>query len=263
MALEKVKKFCGVRYAKIKNNLTQKEQHNERSGFYGANVKDEFSCNNQVYKTQGYTTVNDIYKRNLAEYKKTHKKAIRKDHVKVIDCVLYTSAGRIQTEEQKRAYFEACKDFARMKFKGQDYAIYYHLDEKEPHCHVLVNMGKGGIFNANPFVGTGEILSADQDFFEKCCKKYGLDLERGVKGSKAPHQDIKKYYTQKAKEDYKEALAQYEQDKKDIYRNRDEAIARINAEADSKIKEAEKKAKNRLRELGLEGYDVINTDIVK
>jgi hypothetical protein len=68
-----------------------------------------------------------------------------------------------------------------------------HLDEKTPHLHIAVVPLVNGKLNARHLFGGREKLSSMQDDYAKAMEGFGL--ERGVKGSKAKHIDIQKFYT--------------------------------------------------------------------
>ncbi|WP_350628709.1 MobV family relaxase [Pseudoalteromonas sp. CAL260-MNA-CIBAN-0059] len=70
-----------------------------------------------------------------------------------------------------------------------------HRDEKTPHMYVYIvpKDHETGRLNCRKWLGERDALSNMQSIFhEDVSKKYGM--ERGLKGSKAKHQTIKKYY---------------------------------------------------------------------
>ena len=69
-----------------------------------------------------------------------------------------------------------------------------HLDEVTPHIHAhMVPIDKRGKLNASAFFGSPKLLREWQDEYAQAMKPLGL--ERGIKGSKATHIDIRRYYT--------------------------------------------------------------------
>ena len=68
-----------------------------------------------------------------------------------------------------------------------------HLDETTPHIHAVVfpENAKGRLC-AKDWLGGADKLSAMQDSYARSME--GLKLERGVKGSKARHMDIRQWY---------------------------------------------------------------------
>lgn len=67
-----------------------------------------------------------------------------------------------------------------------------HLDESTPHISVQVVPLLNGKLNARALIGTREACSVVQDLAGDVGQPYGL--ERGLKGSKAVHKDIKQWY---------------------------------------------------------------------
>lgn len=72
--------------------------------------------------------------------------------------------------------------------------VHVHKDEETPHIHAVVVPIKDGKLNARHFVNGREKLSGMQDSFSEAVKDLGI--ERGVKGSRAQHIDIKAFYGQ-------------------------------------------------------------------
>lgn len=70
-----------------------------------------------------------------------------------------------------------------------------HMDEKSPHIHaIVVPIDQKGKLNCKSYLGGREKMKEMQDSFAQAHK--GLDLQRGIKGSKAHHQEVKQFYTQ-------------------------------------------------------------------
>ena len=67
-----------------------------------------------------------------------------------------------------------------------------HQDETSPHLAVQIVPLLNGKLNARELIGTREACSIIQDLAGDVGKSYGLS--RGVKGSKAKHLDIRKWY---------------------------------------------------------------------
>ncbi|MEM9004492.1 MAG: MobV family relaxase [Cyanobacteria bacterium P01_F01_bin.86] len=69
----------------------------------------------------------------------------------------------------------------------------FHRDESTPHIHaVIVPMNEKGHLCAKDFVGSRSKLIALQDSYAEAMKPLGLS--RGIRGSKAQHEDIKEFY---------------------------------------------------------------------
>jgi hypothetical protein len=92
--------------------------------------------------------------------------------------------------------FETCS----MKWLTDQYGaanvvnVHVHKDEETPHIHAVVVPIKDGKLNARHFINGREKLSEMQDTFSESVKHIGI--ERGIKGSRAKHVDIKTFYSQ-------------------------------------------------------------------
>jgi FtsZ-binding cell division protein ZapB len=89
--------------------------------------------------------------------------------------------------------------------------VHLHLDEKTPHIHAIVTpiiekqvkwknkQGEGfktqNRLCAKDYLNGKQKMSAMQDSFANHLKNAGIQLERGIKGSKATHQEVQKFYT--------------------------------------------------------------------
>lgn len=76
-----------------------------------------------------------------------------------------------------RNVFMACAEWAGQRFGGRQNIISatVHLDEAEPHCHVLILPIQDGRLNGSEMVGNAETLSKHRaSFYEELGKSYGL-----------------------------------------------------------------------------------------
>ena len=124
---------------------------------------------------------------------------IRKNGVLCVEHLITASPEWFDNKslKQENEYFQTSLDFLRKKW-GEDNVICggVHRDEKTPHMFVyVVPLDEDtGRLNCRKWLGEKGALSVLQDdFFEAVGEKHGL--ERGVKGSKAKHQTLKKYYS--------------------------------------------------------------------
>lgn len=100
-----------------------------------------------------------------------------------------------KTRAEQDHYFQEAVQWLKAKH-GADNIIYagVHRDEQTPHLYAYVVPidGKDKL-NCRAFLGGSKMLNEMQtDFAEKIGIKHGL--ERGIEGSKAKHQSIKKHY---------------------------------------------------------------------
>ncbi|NJL78245.1 MAG: hypothetical protein HC917_04260, partial [Richelia sp. SM2_1_7] len=146
-----------------------------------------------------------------------------------------------------------------------------HLDEVTPHIHAhMVPIDKRGKLNASAFFGSPKLLREWQDDYAQAMKPLGL--ERGIRGSKATHIDIGRYYTNinSPQTDNIEVLRDKARDRDRAERQRRE----IEATALAKQKEADELRrqnqqlqlqiqiqKKKLEELSKSPYDISLEDV--
>lgn len=131
-------------------------------------------------------------------------KALRKDGVIAIEQLLSaspelfnlkkTAEGNIRGNVEAWKSFEAeainwLKDFYGPK---NVVAVYVHHDEKSPHIQAFIVPEANGKMNAKHYLGGREKLSKMQDSFAAAVKH--LQIDRGIKGSRADHQTLKQFY---------------------------------------------------------------------
>lgn len=132
----------------------------------------------------------------MAMYKKRLPDKIRKNAVRAVEFMMTVSPevmGRKDFDATK--YLNACNKWVCNKFgKENVFFIAYHKDETTPHISILLTpIDESGKLNARKFFGGREKMRELQDdFYNKVGQSFGL--ERGIRGSKAKHQSIQKYY---------------------------------------------------------------------
>ncbi len=133
---------------------------------------------------------------NITKRLDTQKK-IRKNAVLAIEYLVTGSPETVQgkTREDQDSYFQEAIQWLKEKH-GADNVVYagVHRDEQTPHLYAyVVPIDEREKLNCRAFLGGAKMLNEMQtDFAEKVGLKHGL--ERGIEGSKAKHQSIKKHY---------------------------------------------------------------------
>lgn len=128
---------------------------------------------------------------------------IRSNAVLGIEMVLSASPQYFRPENPSRAGFylrgrvddfaDACTNWLLNRYYNRVVCAELHLDETTPHIHVfIVPLDNQGKLNARALFHGRYKLSELQDSF--ACAVSHLGIERGIKGSKAKHTDIQKYY---------------------------------------------------------------------
>ena len=85
-----------------------------------------------------------------------------------------------------------CVELAKIFGKENIAHLQLHLDESTPHITGYIVPVKDGKLNARHWLGGRKNLSELQDRMAACVAHLGI--ERGIKGSKAKHQRVKRFY---------------------------------------------------------------------
>jgi hypothetical protein len=150
---------------------------------------------NQVLIDHGQNLDRAIENRIKQGY--TGKTAIRKDAVKSISLILTGSHERMKEMEKENnlpAWIAVNRKWLENKYGKQNIvSLALHRDETTPHLHaVIVPLTADGRLTAKEMVGNKKELINLQDEYAQVMSNF--NLERGIKGSRATHQDVKEYY---------------------------------------------------------------------
>lgn len=143
----------------------------------------------------------------------------RKNAVLAVEFIMSFSPemnGRVNVGE----WTDECMAWIASEFpKGSILSSHLHEDETTPHIHVIVvplvykevrNKMQWRL-SCKDYLGTPEKMIALQDRYAEAMKGFGL--ERGLRGSRAKHQTLKRYYAEiskrvsAARKQYKQLLA--------------------------------------------------------
>jgi len=120
----------------------------------------------------------------------------RKDAVLAIEYVLTASPEWWVTASgaEQQQFFDASEKWLADKYGQQNIiTATIHRDETSPHLSAFVApVTQDGRLSAKDFIGNKSKMSKDQTSFASVVQHLGL--ERGIEGSKATHQSIKKHY---------------------------------------------------------------------
>lgn len=273
--------FFSTEKVKSQGELTSKYIHNYRQ-INVENADNSLLHLNEELLELGYDkngvpkTYNDFFKERIDSlpYYKNHK--IRKNAVHAIEVITTFSKGEdidIQSWKKKNVeWMQNTFNVAKDK-KSNIASIVYHADEPgNVHCHaIIVPIDENGHLNASRFLDGSKKLSDLQTSYAKDMEEFGL--ERGLEGSQARHQDIKKYYAglnrgievdppkenESALEYHNRILDQIQELQADSMRRRDEA----DREARRKIDEERIQQRKILERELLTAKSSISTDIDK
>jgi hypothetical protein len=138
---------------------------------------------------------------NLKKYHDSGKN-IRKNAVMSIEYLLTASpeffdeGSKNERDERLKKWCEAQIEFVKKEHGAGNIAcMYLHLDEKTPHIEVfVVPIDPKGKLNCKYFLGARSALSILQTKY--ATHNAGFGLKRGQTGSRATHQEVKKFYEQ-------------------------------------------------------------------
>jgi len=150
------------------------------------------------------------YMERLKELKKNfeerHGKKLRKDVVAGIEVLLTFSPEQLEgfTEDGKEAWLREWKraniTWLEETFQADNIAfISLHKDEKTPHISALIVPNVNGELRATYWLDGKEKCQALQDSYAESMKILGL--ERGIKGSKAKHTQLRDFHKRVASAD--------------------------------------------------------------
>lgn len=145
------------------------------------------------------------YAESLSNFLEKYKSAgnnIRKNGVLAIEYLLTASpeffdeGPKNERDERLKKWCDAQISFVKKEHGEKNIlCMYLHLDEKTPHIEVfVVPIGPKAKLNCRHFLGARSALSVLQTRYATHNKDFGL--QRGSKGSRATHQEVKKFYDQ-------------------------------------------------------------------
>jgi hypothetical protein len=144
----------------------------------------------------------DLVLSMINEY--TQKRKIRPDAVYCVELLLTASPsyfrpddptnGGYYEEDKLKDWYEATQKWLSEEYGDRVVRAELHLDEVTPHIHAyFVPLDEKGQLRCNHFFDGRQKMRAFQDSHYTAMQH--LELERGIKGSVAKHQDIKDFYS--------------------------------------------------------------------
>ena len=192
--------FMSIQKIKNATQFFRKEAHNLREGFVAnADITRNY-LNEELVKPSDNNcrTFYDFYQKRVAEseFYKTHK--VRSDAVKGLEIMMTYGKNKDETMPDKFSFEEWKKknvEWLEETFGKENIAsVVLHMDEVTPHIHAIVVPMVDEKLNATHYMKHRSDLSRMQTSYADKMKDVGL--ERGLKHSKAKHQDIQKFYTE-------------------------------------------------------------------
>ena len=226
--------YCFMTFEKIrtKASMTNKYNHNYRE-MEVLNADPSMAHLNEELVSLGgknYTQAFDEKIASLEHYKAVpgqlpHK--IRKNAVLALEVVTTFSREdreHVDIEQWKKDNVEWLRQAFNAnpeKYGDNVLSVMYHGDENgNVHCHAfVVPIDDKGKLNSSYYIDGRQKVIALQDSYGKMMKERH-NLNRGLKGSPATHQDIRKFYTALNQEISKELPTCKEQETASEYRSR-------------------------------------------
>ncbi|GKS97663.1 MobV family relaxase [Acidovorax sp. SUPP2825] len=154
--------------------------------------------NKLLYGQENYSAAADNF---LQEYSSAGNK-IRKDAVIAVEFLLTASpeffdeGPKNERDERLKKWCEAQIEFMKKEHGEKNIlCMYLHLDEKTPHLEAyVVPIDNRGKLNCKGFYGARNALNQLQTRYAAHNNVFGL--QRGLKGSRATHQQVQKFYEQ-------------------------------------------------------------------
>jgi hypothetical protein len=122
----------------------------------------------------------------------------RKDAVLCIEHMMTTSPEFLEDKNPDKwnKFQNECQNWLNTQYGKENVInIHAHFDEHTPHLHAMVTpITEDGRLACKDFLNGADKLRKMQDSFAEHIQKSGLELQRGEKGSKATHTEIKEFY---------------------------------------------------------------------
>ena len=242
--------FMTIEKVKDKGSLSKKYQHNYRTGKV-SNADPALSYKNKELVKLGGKTYVEKFDEVLNRLKEQNPK-IRKNAVLALEIVTTFSredAEHVDVEKWKSDQVKWLRENFNPnpeEFGDNVVSVMFHGDEAgNVHCHsVIIPIDDKGKLNASYFLDGRVAMIQLQDSYGKMMEERHR-LKRGLRGSSAKHEDIKKFYAAQNM-----ALAQ-EGPEIRIIRGRKETVEEYKERSDEVIKDlhlkilAEQKAHER------------------
>ncbi len=192
--------YAIARIAKLKSgNLASSEYHTKR-------VLETPNANPEIKNIRFIGQSDSTHSQNLETIvrQRIGSQTIRKNAVLCVEMLLTASPEYFRPEDPSKAgayqpqrldeWKQAVHKWLKEKYGERIVRAELHLDEATPHIHAyLVPLDERGKLNCRGLFGGRSKMSKFQDSYAEAMAPLGL--ERGIKGSRAKHAAVKKYYT--------------------------------------------------------------------
>ena len=192
--------YCICRISKLKSggSITASEQHTLRQR---ETPNADLSQENERFISYPYTPPDTSLEKEV--FARIGEQKIRKDAVLCVEILLTASPEYFRPDDHGKAgkwdadqldqWKQSNRHWLDQKFGDRIVRAELHLDESTPHIHAyLVPLDDKGKLNCKSHFGGRVKLSQFQDSYAQAMQPIGL--ERGIKGSRAKHTEVKEYY---------------------------------------------------------------------
>lgn len=157
--------------------------------------------NKSLISTDDRSPLQDLVAAKIAL---THQGAVRSNAVHAVELLLSASPGYFRPNKPTEygaydpvhvgAWAQHNIEWLKQEYGDRIVRAILHLDEATPHIHAyLVPIDAKGQLNCRGIFGERKNMFALQDSYAAAMEPLGI--ERGIRGSKARHTDVNKYYT--------------------------------------------------------------------
>ena len=191
--------FMTIEKVKDKGSLTRKYQHNYRTGKVPNADPELLHKNEELVKLGGKTYV-EKFDEIMNRLREQNPK-IRKNAVLALEIVTTFSRDKIESVDLEKWKSDQVKWLRENfnpnpeEFGDNVVSVMFHGDEAgNVHCHsVIIPIDDKGHLNASYFLdGRAAMIKLQDSYGDMMEERHGL--KRGLRGSSAKHEDIKRFY---------------------------------------------------------------------
>lgn len=196
--------YCFMKFEKANTiqHIGNIQKHNLREKEVANADKSLEHLNDEMVSLNGKSLA-DTWKERMNELECYRTRKIRNDAVKVLEVVTTFSRedrDHIDIEKWKadnKKWLEKTFNADKEKYGNNILSMVFHADEPgNVHIHtVVIPIDDKGHLNASYYVGSPTKVTELQNSYGKAMNELH-GLERGIKGSRASHQDLARFYTQ-------------------------------------------------------------------
>ena len=191
--------FMTIEKIKDKGTMTRKYEHNYRTGYVPNADESKKNLNEELLSLNG-KTYNEAFEDKMEKLKETNPK-IRKNAVLGLEIVTTFSREDKEQIDLNKWKEDQVKWLEETFNENKEYgnnviSVMFHGDEAgNVHCHsIVIPIDDKGHLNASHYLdGRKKMVELQDSYGALMSENHGL--RRGLKGSSAKHEDIKRFYS--------------------------------------------------------------------